>query len=123
MFDRFGKTIVASIGLALSAAAALAQSPPAEIPELESEHLVNEGLVEAQILEVDIDQRTLTVRFDETKETAKLIVPANAYLARTFPNNLVREIELDELTPGDEISIQAVVVEDVIELHIISIVV
>jgi hypothetical protein len=103
------------------AAVAVAQTPPAEVPELESDQLVDEGLVEAKILEMNSEERTMTVRFDATKDTAKLIVPENAYIALTFPNELERRIELDELSVGDNIMVQTVVVDEIVEVRIIGV--
>jgi len=120
MTTRIGNTLASTAALCLLAAAASAQVSTTEIPELESDRLVDEGLVEAKILDVDYDERMLTVRFDANHETARLIVPRNADIFRTFPNNLERRIELSDLRPGDDISVQAVVVEGIIHLHIIG---
>jgi hypothetical protein len=119
--------LVAQLGctalvLSMFTATALAQSlSTTEVPELESEQLVDEGLVAAKILEIDSEDRMLVVRFEENQETARLFVPESADIIRTFPNNVQRDIELSELSPGDNIELQAVVIEEVLHLTIIGI--
>jgi hypothetical protein len=102
------------------AATAIAQTPPPEVPQLESDRLVNEGLIEAKILNIDTEHRMMTVRFDDTNDTAKVIVPENAEIIRTYANDLRREIELKDLDAGDNVSLQAFEVEGVIQLRIIG---
>lgn len=120
MSKLMSKTAGLLLTLCMLAAAAVAQTPPAEVPELESDQLVDEVMGEAQILEMNSDERTMTVRFDETKETATLIFPESAYIALTFPNEMERRIELDELNVGDKIMVQGFVVDEVVGLNIIG---
>jgi hypothetical protein len=114
-------TAASLIGLGFLSTTAIAQSPPPEVPELEVEYLVNEGEVEVKILEIDSDARTLTVEVDETQETATLLVPEDADIIRTFPNNIQREIELSDLSIGDDIMIQGVEVDGVVHITIVGV--
>lgn len=116
-----GHTTLSLAALGLLAASAFAQPPRIEVPELESDRLVDEGLVEAEILAADYDARTLTLRLEATDETAKVIVPEGADIFVTGDNNVEREVELTTLRPGDKINLQAVVIEGVVQLRIVTI--
>lgn len=114
-------TAASLISLGFLSSTAIAQAPPPEVPELEIDYLVNEGEVEVKILEINADARTLTVEVDETKETATLLVPEDADIIRTFPNNIQREIELSDLSIGDDIMIQGVEVDGVVHITIVGV--
>jgi hypothetical protein len=109
------------LATSLASATALAQLHSSPIPELEIDGLVDNGMVGAQILEVDGDARTLTVQFDENDETARVVVPEGAEIFETGPNDLEHRINLDELNAGDNVMLQTLVVEDVIRLRIIGV--
>jgi hypothetical protein len=100
---------------------ALAQEPSKEMSELELDYLLEQGTVEAEIIEMNTEVRTLTVQMDDV--TANLIVPENAEIVRTFPNNLEREIQLSDLRVGDDIMIEGYEVDGLIQLRIIGVIV
>jgi hypothetical protein len=96
-----------------------AQEPSEAMPELELDYFLDQGSVEAEILEMKPEVRTLTVQLEDM--TAHLIVPENADIVRTFPNNIEREIALDELRVGDDIMIEGYRVDGVIQIRIIGV--
>ena len=78
--------------------------------------------VEAQILETDREERTLTVRFMSDNEIAQLFVPQNAEIVQSGPNNLAdSEMEFGDLHSGSRIELQGVRVDDAIRLRIVGI--
>ena len=111
-------TLIAA-GTFVGLARAQAQEVVQAIPVLQLEHVVDMGPFEARILETQPEDRTLTVRLDSNNEEARLIVPRNADIVRTFPNDIERDIELDQLDPGDKIMVEGVEVDGIIELHIV----
>jgi hypothetical protein len=100
---------------------ALAQEPSKEMSELELDYLLEQGTVEAEIIEMNTEVRTLTVQMGDV--TANLIVPENAEIVRTFPNDLEREIQLSDLRVGDDIMIEGYEVDGLIQLRIIGVIV
>jgi hypothetical protein len=105
----------------LLAGTAPAQEPSEKISELEPDYFLEQGSVEAEIIEMNTEVRTLTVQMDDV--TANLIVPENAEIVRTFPNNLEREIQLSDLRVGDDIMIEGYEVDGLIQLRIIGVIV
>lgn len=106
----------------LFGAAALAQSPDADVLVLDVDDLADGDTMEAEIMAADYDDRTLTVRFESGNEIARLIVPENADLVQMGPNNLAeREMRITDLHSGDRIEIEGVEVEGVLRLRIVGV--
>lgn len=102
--------------------AAIAESPQTDVLVCEVEDLAEGDTIEAQILEVDYDQRTLTVRFGSDNELARLIVPRSAEIVQTGPNDLAeRPMEFNDLHAGARIELEGVKVEGAIRLRIVGI--
>lgn len=119
--NRINRLTAASlIGLGFLSANAVAQTPPPEVPELEVDYLVDEGEVEVKILEINPENRTMTVRVEATEDLATLVIPEEAELFRTFPNNIQREIEFEDFSVGDDIMVQGVEVDGVVRFTIVG---
>lgn len=101
---------------------ALAQVAHTDLLVVDVEDFADGEVREAEIIDANYDERTLTVRFESDKETAELVVPENAEIMLSSPpNDIQREVDLIQLNPGDEIELQALEVEGVLHLHIVGI--
>ncbi|MDX1562030.1 MAG: hypothetical protein R3305_03850 [Gammaproteobacteria bacterium] len=85
-----------------------------------SGEFVDNGPVDATILEADYDARTLTVRLDGSSDPATLLIPEEAEIVLTGANNLERKIEIDELNVGDDIKIEGFEVDGVVHIRIVG---
>lgn len=104
------------------ATAAIAQSQQSDVLILEVDDLADGDTIEAQVLETNYDERTLTVQFMSDNEIAQLVVPENAELVQKGPNNLAdREMEFSDLHSGTRIELEGVEVEGAIRLRIVGI--
>jgi len=84
--------------------------------------LADSGAMEANIVETDYDNRTLTVRFESDNEMAKLVVPDDAEIVQMGPNNLAeRPMGLHDLHSGDQIKVEGVEIDGAIRLRIIGV--
>jgi hypothetical protein len=82
--------------------------------------LENEQTVDAKIVEMHPEERTLMVEIEPTDEMTRLIVPENADIIMEFPNDIEREIELSDLHVGDSITLEGHEVEGAFRVRIVS---
>ncbi len=116
------KLAIPALTLGFYGLVASAQAPVAtDVLMLEVDDLVDEGYIDAEILDISYDERKMTVEIDATQETAQLIVPSNADIVRTAPNNIEHEIEFMQLRPGEEVSLEAVEIEGVTRVRIVGV--
>jgi hypothetical protein len=111
-------SILAAAGLL--AGTVYAQAPDPEVAVFDFVELENEQTVDAKIVEMHPEERTLMVEIEPTDEMTRLIVPENADIIMEFPNDIEREIELSDLHVGDSITLEGHEVEGAFRVRIVS---
>jgi hypothetical protein len=104
----------------LLAGAAFGQAQQVDVTVFDTHRLNEHGMMEAEILSADYDNRTLTVRLEAENETARLIVPEGTEIIETAPNDIERPIELSDLSPGEAIHIEGIEIDGIMRFRIVG---